>query len=143
MIDLNNTDKRLIAALKQDARATITTLSGILNVSRATVQNRLEYLVSNGIIHRFTIDVDASVDADTVKAVMLIELEGPLARSVIASLQRISEISSLHTTNGNWDLVAHIETVGLSEFDGVLRRIREIKGVLNSETNILLNRASA
>ena len=141
MQEITNTDKRLIAALKQDSRATITTLAGLLNVSRATVQTRMDNLIAGGIIQRFTIDVDASVDSDTVKAIMLIELEGPLARSVIFSLKRVSEISSLHTTNGNWDLAAHIETVGLAEFDQVLRRIREIKGVLNSETNILLNRA--
>ena len=47
--------------------------------------------------------------------------------------------NSLHSTNGTWDLVAQIETVNLPEFDRVLREIREIKGVLNSETSLLLN----
>ena len=77
-----------------------------------------------------------------IRAVMLIELEGTLARSVTASLRRLPEIASLHTTNGAWDLVAHIETASLSEFDRILRQTREIKGVLNSETSILLNRAT-
>jgi len=143
MRTLTTIDRRLIAALKQDARVSVTTLAALLNVSRATVQTRMESLIADSIIQRFTVDVDASVDSETVKAVMLIELEGPLARSVIATLQKISEISSLHTTNGGWDLVAHIETVGLAEFDQLLRRIREVKGVLNSETNILLNRAGS
>ena len=50
-------------------------------------------------------------------------------------------IVALHTTNGTWDLVAHVETKNLPEFDQILRKVREIKGVLNSETSLLLNKA--
>ena len=139
---LSHHDRRLIAALKKDGRASITNLAALLGQSRATVQARLQRLVSAGIIQRFTIDLDATVDAQLIRAVMLIELEGTLARSVTASLRRLPEIASLHTTNGAWDLVAHIETASLSEFDRILRQTREIKGVLNSETSILLNRAT-
>ncbi|MEO1141163.1 MAG: Lrp/AsnC family transcriptional regulator, partial [Pseudomonadota bacterium] len=87
MIDLTSTDRQLIAALKQDARASVTTLASRLNVSRATVQARMERLTNSGIIQRFTVELDASVDSDAIKAVMLIELEGPLARSVISHLK--------------------------------------------------------
>lgn len=142
MHTLSHHDRRLIAALKKDGRASITNLAALLGQSRATVQARLQRLISSGIIQRFTIELDATVDAEMIRAVMLIELEGTLSRSVTASLRHIPEIASLHTTNGAWDLVAHIETASLSEFDHVLRRIREIKGVLNSETSILLNRAT-
>ena len=101
----------------------------------------MERLIKAGVIQRFTIEVDASAEVEVVRAVMMIELEGTLARSVTGSLNRLSEIVSLHTTNGTWDLVAHIETSGLPEFDRVLREVREIKGVLNSETSLLLNKA--
>lgn len=141
MNDLSSTDRRLIYALKQDGRASVTTLAGLLRVSRATVQARMERLIKAGVIQRFTIEVDASAEVEVVRAVMMIELEGTLARSVTGSLNRLSEIVSLHTTNGTWDLVAHIETSGLPEFDRVLREVREIKGVLNSETSLLLNKA--
>jgi len=141
MNDLSSTDRRLIYALKQDGRASVTTLAGLLRVSRATVQARMERLIKAGVIQRFTIEVDASAEVEVIRAVMMIELEGTLARSVTGSLNRLSEIVSLHTTNGTWDLVAHIETSGLPEFDRVLREVREIKGVLNSETSLLLNKA--
>ena len=36
-------------------------------------------------------------------------------------------------------MVAQIETTGLPEFDLILRQIREIRGVANSETSLLLN----
>ena len=139
--DLTASNRKLLAALKRDGRASITTLASLLGLSRATVQARMERLIAGGIIQRFTIEVDSAVERDIIRAVMMIELQGSMSRSVIAALRNIPEIAALHTTNGNWDLIARIETTSLADFDRVLRRVREIKGILNSETNILLNRA--
>lgn len=143
MTDLSTTDHRLIAALKKDGRASVTTLAGLLNVSRATVQSRMERLLSTGVIQRFTIELDAVGSLDLIRAVMMIELQGILARTVIGQLRNVPEIISLHTTNGTWDLVAQIEVSNLVEFDRILRKVREISGVLNSETCILLDTAKA
>jgi len=46
---------------------------------------------------------------------------------------------SLHTTNGTWDLIAEIRAGSLTDLDRVLREVRTIDGVLNSETSILLS----
>jgi len=142
MSSLDPTDRRLIAALKLDGRASITTLAGQLGVSRATVQTRLNRLVSSGVIQRFTVELDAMGADDRIHAVMMIELQGNLARAVTRALRRMPEIVSLHTTNGAWDLVARIETPSLPEFDRVLREVREISGVLKSETCLLLDTAT-
>lgn len=139
---LDPTDRQLIAALKQDGRASITTLAGRLGVSRATVQNRMSRLVSSGVIQRFTIDLDAMGSDDQIHAVMMIALQGNLARSITRALRGMPEIASLHTTNGSWDLVARIETSSLPEFDRLLREVREITGVVNSETCLLLDTAT-
>ncbi len=131
-----------MAALKQDGRASITRLAQMLGQSRATVQARLDRLVQSGAIERFTIDLNPALDVELIRAVTMIELEGILTRSVTRTLKRMDAVMSLHSTNGTWDLVAHIETANLPEFDRVLREIREIKGVLNSETSLLLNSVS-
>ena len=141
MTDLKLVDRKLITALKKNSRASITTLAGQLEVSRATVQHRMQRLVDRGIIQRFTVELDAVGSGDVIRAVMMIELQGNLARSVIKTLRKLPDIVSLYTTNGAWDLVANIETSNLPEFDQVLSRVREISGVLNSETCILLDRA--
>ena len=104
-MDLTLQDRKLLAALKQDSRASITGLAQALGQSRATVQARLDRLIHSGVIQRFTIDVDAAADADMIRAVMMIELEGVLTRSVIRTLKSMPAIVSLHSTNGTWDLV--------------------------------------
>lgn len=132
-------DRELIAILRKDGRASISKLSDILNVSRGTVQNRLDRLLSSGAILGFTIRAREDVDAGTVRAVMLVEVVGKSTSQVIKKLRGIPELYKLHTTNGAWDLVAEVQASNLMEFDRVLRDVRLIDGVLNSETSILLS----
>lgn len=141
MPELTLNDRKLLTALKRDGRASITTLASQLGVSRATVQASMERLVSSKTIERFTIDIDGSVGGELIRAMMTIEVQGILTSDVVRSLNKMPEIISLHSTNGAWDLVAQIEASSLAEFDGLLRRTREISGILNTETSILLNTA--
>ncbi|MEM6933954.1 MAG: Lrp/AsnC family transcriptional regulator [Pseudomonadota bacterium] len=141
MIELDTIDRRLVAKLKLDGRASITQLAGELGLARGTVQNRIARLISTGAIRRFTVEVDIPDDPKEIEAVMLIEIEGSRARSIIGDLRRRPQVSSVYSTNGNWDLVANIRVASLSEFDAFLQTVRDLRGVLNSETCLLLNRA--
>jgi DNA-binding Lrp family transcriptional regulator len=135
----DSVDKALIAILRADARASISKLAKLLHVSRGTVQNRLDRLISSGAILGFTIRAHDELETDVVKAIMMIEVVGKSTTQVISKLRGIPQLSKLHTTNGSWDLVADIKTSNLLEFDRILREVREIDGVLNSETSILLS----
>ena len=135
----DSVDKELIAILRTDARASISTLAKLLHVSRGTVQNRLDRLIDSNAILGFTIRAHDELETDVVKAIMMIEVIGKSTTQVINKLRGIPQLEKLHTTNGTWDLVAEIKTSSLLEFDLVLRDVRTIEGVLNSETSILLS----
>lgn len=135
---MDNTDRRLLAILRTDGRASISKLADVLKISRGTVQNRIDRLTTEGIIAGFTVRIAAAEDPDAVRAVMLIEITGQKTLAAIKTLRGIPEIRALHTTNGAWDLVAEIQTENLAEFDRVLRHIRALDGVSKSETSLLL-----
>jgi len=139
MPELDDIDRRLIALLRADGRAPVTSLSRMLGVSRATVNSRLDRLTAEGTVLGFTIRVRADHDGDGIRAVSLIEVEGRTAADVIRQLRGTPEIHALHSTNGAWDLVAELHTSNLAEFDRLLGQIRAIDGVLNSETSLLLS----
>lgn len=132
-------DRSIIGHLRVDGRASLSKLADAIGVARGTVQNRLDRLVETGTVMGFTIRVRDDYDDRTVHAVMMIEVVGKSTTQVIRKLRGLPEIASLHTTNGNWDLVANIRAGGLADFDRVLREIRMIDGVLNSETSLLLS----
>ena len=72
----------------------------------------------------------------------MIELQGRMSRGVIRTLRSIPEVAVIHSTNGAWDLVVELNAGSLSDFDRVLREIREVPGVLNSESSLLLSPVS-
>ena len=129
----------MIGLLRTDGRAPLSKLAEILKVSRGTVQNRLDRLLSSGTLHGFTVRVRDDYEHDAIRSLMMIEVVGKSTSQVIMKLRGIPELQTLHTTNGDWDLVAEIQTLSLNDFDRVLREVRMIDGVLNSETSILLS----
>jgi len=132
-------DRRIIAHLRTDGRASLTKLSDVLGVARGTVQNRLDRLIETGTLLGFTVRVREDYDVNTVRAVMMVEVVGKSTTQVVRKLRGLTEISALHTTNGNWDLVADIRAASLADFDRVLREVRMIDGIANSETSLLLS----
>ena len=142
MTRLDDIDRKIIARLQIDGRATVTTLAGVLELARGTVQTRLTRLIDSRTIKRFTIDLNTLEANELVRAVMMIEMRGNTANAVQKALKRMPEVSALHRTCGVWDLVVELETTSLYEFDSVLSRIRELPGVSNSETCPLLRRVS-
>lgn len=131
-------DRALIAVLRTDGRAPVSKLAEVLGVSRATVQNRLDRLLSSGAVLGFTVRVREELEDNAIRAVMMIEVVGRSTAQVIRALRGMPELHRLHTTNGNWDLVAEIRTTTLAGFDRVLNDVRRIQGVANSETSLLL-----
>ena len=135
----NQIDRELIALLRHDGRAPFSKLAQILKISRGTVQNHIDRLLASGILLGFTVRVQKNSEPDSVRAVMMIEVVGKSTTEVIRKLHGLPELEALHTTNGAWDLVAEIRAASLSDFDRLLREVRYIDGVLNSETSILLS----
>lgn len=134
---LTEIDRALISALRENSRMSMTELAHATGVSRTTAKVRLESLVAEGRIRRFTIETDVDVEGE-IKAITMVELQGRMSRAVIKTLSRIPEVATVYSTNGAWDLVVEIKTDSLVSFDRVLRDIRNIQGVLNSETSLLL-----
>ncbi|MER8365648.1 Lrp/AsnC family transcriptional regulator [Mesorhizobium sp. M0751] len=135
---MDQLDEQIITSLRHDARRSISDLAISLGVSRATVRSRIERLERDGVIVGYTVILRADAVDQRVRGIMMIEIEGHAADRVIRALGGFSEVSTIHTTNGRWDLVIELGTQTLSEFDAVLRRIRLIPGITGSETSLLL-----
>lgn len=135
---MDTLDKRLMTLLRHDARRSISDLSVELGVSRATVRSRIERLERAGEIIGYTVILRSDAVDLPVRGIMLIEIEGHVTDRVIRALGGFSEVSAIHTTNGRWDLVVVLGADSLGDLDAVLRRIRLIGGITNSETHLLL-----
>jgi DNA-binding Lrp family transcriptional regulator len=136
---MDDVDQSLIAALRRDGRASLSDLAHALGLARATVRARLERLQAAGEVVGFTVLTRGDVSALPVRALMMIAIEGRGAEKTMARLAGIPAVQAVHSTNGRWDLIAEIGTATLPELDDVMFRVREIDGVVTSETNLLLS----
>lgn len=134
---LSEGDRAIIAALRHNGRMSITELAQHTGLSRNTAKARFDALVQAGRIRRFTIETDVDVEGE-VRAITMVALQGKMSRQVIRTLSRIPGITTVYATNGAWDLVVDIRTDTLVNFDRILREIREVPGVVNSESCLLL-----
>lgn len=138
-IKMNNVDHIILGLLKDNARMSITDLAAKAKVSRATVQKRIEYMESTGIITGYTVRFRPNTEKNIIRAWMNIMVEGTKAQAVIRQLRLESAVERLHTTNGKWDILVELQSDSLENFDKALERIRNISGIYNSETSILLS----
>ena len=132
-------DHQLISLLREDGRAPISKIASVLGISRATVQTRIDRLLDSGAVLGFTLRVRQDYDNRGIRAIMMIEVAGRTTTKVIKFLRGLPQLHALHTTNGAWDLVAEIRADSLSDFDRILREVRDVDGIINSETSILLS----
>src|SRR4051794_32579062 len=102
---MDSLDEKLITLLRHSARRSISDLAADLGVSRATARSRMERLEQSGEIIGYTVILRAEAINPAVRGIMMIEIEGHAADRVIRALGGFSEVATIHTTNGRWDLV--------------------------------------
>ncbi len=136
---MDDIDKRLVAILRHNGRASVSDLATTLGLSRATVRARLDRLQNSGDVVGFSVVLKQDVARDPVRALMMIGIEGRGTDRVIRQLHSLPDVRALHSTNGRWDVIAELGTETLEALDQVLTRIRKIDGVTQSETSLLLS----
>ena len=70
---------------------------------------------------------------------ILINVSANEEEDIIYQMIVMPKISRLYATNGRWDLAAEIQTPTLEAFDVAISRLRQIPGVRETDTSLLLS----
>ncbi len=136
---MDDIDRKLIGLLRANARSSVASLAKTLGVARGTVQNRISKLERNGTIAGYTLRMQPNEASNRIAAITTIAVEGNTLERALRQLRSDPAVETLHTTNGRWDIVAEVRADSLQEIDLVLNRLRQIAGVLSTETSLLLS----
>jgi DNA-binding Lrp family transcriptional regulator len=137
--NLDAKDLNLIALLRSNARMPVVNLAKHLGVSRATVQNRINKLEHDGIILGYTVKLSPDSESHPVRLLMNISVEAKNEPAVIKRLRGYPEVITIHHTTGHWDVIADIRAQTLPTLNSIMGEIRLIEGILQTETNLLLD----
>ncbi|MCB1804131.1 MAG: Lrp/AsnC family transcriptional regulator [Candidatus Competibacteraceae bacterium] len=138
MIQLDNTDKRLLQLLEANARASTVALARQLGISRGTVQNRIDRLLRQGVIQQFTIRYNESIERSFLRAHVLIKVTPKMDARLHARLRKLTEVSAVYSVSGNYDIMLFLKTATIEEIDRTLDKIRDLDGVESTVSSLIL-----
>ena len=136
---MNNLDASIIALLKRNARMSVTQMSHELTVSRVTIDSHIKKMETSGVITGYTVTLGAEEFRHNVSGWIMINVLANEEENIITKMISMPEITRLHTTNGRWDLAAEIQTSTLEAFDTAISRLRQIPGIKDTDTSLLLS----
>jgi DNA-binding Lrp family transcriptional regulator len=137
---MDDLDQRLIAELRNDARKSATLLAKRLGVSRGTIQNRIDRMVDDGRIQRFTLQLGPTLEESQVSAFTLVRAKVDDGRAVHLALRKVSGVLEVATLSGAFDFVVELRAGSLAQMDGILDQIRAIPDVAETQCHIRLSR---
>jgi DNA-binding Lrp family transcriptional regulator len=136
---LDATDRKLIALLRENARASTAELARKLGLSRTTVQSRMERLQRQRVIAGYTITVPDELEASLVRSHVFITLGPKQSGAIETALRKIPEVRVLHSVSGPFDLIAIVAATSIGELDALIDRIGALDGVERTTSAIVLS----
>jgi DNA-binding Lrp family transcriptional regulator len=136
---IDATDQRILALLREDARASTSKLGRKLGLSRTTVQSRIERLLERGVIAGFTVRLSDEMVRGQIRAHVMIKALPKLASRVEAELRRLPEVRKLYAISGAHDFIAVLVADSVRAIDGLLDRIGVLEGVDRTDSSIVLS----
>ena len=135
---MDETDKKLIALLQENARRSTSELARHLGLSRTTVQDRINRLEARKIIGGYTIKFDPGYDQRQLTAHVMVKIEPRGQDAVVSQCRKMPEVTSLYTISGEFDLIAIVKAETPEVLDTALDDIRRIKSIERTTTSIVL-----
>lgn len=133
---MDKLDERIVALLREDSRLSFVEIAAKVDLSEAAVRRRVANLVSSGVIHKFTIELN---EPELTSAITYISVNPAHPTSEVSkSIQGIIGVETIYETTGQFDIAVIIKGPNIAEVNKSVEEIRRLTGVINTNTTIVL-----
>lgn len=140
---LDNTDKKILEILQDDARITNLELANRIGISPPATLERVKRLENNGVIKKYVALVDpAKVSKGTfaLVSVALMIHQIPSIDSFTKQINKLDEVLECYHITGSDDFMLKIAVENIEQYEKfILNKLTKIKGVSKVTTNIVLS----
>jgi len=136
--EIDALDRRLLAALREDSRLTVSHLAKSLDIPRTQVYARLARLEAEKVIAGYTLRLGQAFSRTRMRAHVMIKCLPRLSLEVETGLAKITEITAIHAISGEYDIIAMIEAANGEEVNDLIDRIGLLEGVERTTTSVIL-----
>jgi DNA-binding Lrp family transcriptional regulator len=140
-VTFDDLDRRIVAALIEDARATYAEIGMQVGLSAPAVKRRVDRLRASGTITGFSARVDPSALGWNTEAYVELFCRGRTSPGQIAAaVSKHPEVVSACTVTGEADALLHIIAADMRHFEQVVERIGAEPLVVRTRSVIVLSR---
>ncbi|MEM2947335.1 MAG: Lrp/AsnC family transcriptional regulator [Candidatus Bathyarchaeia archaeon] len=127
---MDELDLKILKLLEEDGRLTFMDIAKKLRLSESTIRKRVQALKENGVIKKFTVEIDpAKIGLNTV-AIVGIDVDPPKLLEVSQKLCEFKEIRCVATSTGDHMIMTEIWTKDGRELTRLIsEKIGPIEGV--------------
>ena len=136
---LDDTDRKLIALLRANARTPTAALARSLGLSRSAVQERLRRLERDAVIRGYTLTLCDEAARGGVSAHVLLTLDPKQQDRALAADKGLPEATAAYSASGTHDAIVMLTAETSAHLDEVLNRIGKMPGVNRTTSAILLS----
>jgi len=133
---MDEKDKQIIKILKEDSRAAYADIGNQVNLSEGAVRKRIKTLTDEGIIRKFTIKVATEEGAQAIT--LLATNPAYPTLEVSKRIREIANVETLYEVTGEYDIVAVISGMNVTEVNECIEKIRRVEGIMKTNTMIVL-----
>lgn len=134
-----NLSHKILALLQEDGRQSVRELAERLGVSATTIGKRLEQLEQEGVLRGVTADIDYDKFGYSYMAVTRFKVQGDEFSNVLELLEQFPQLTDIYEVTGNYDILAIGHYKDRTDMNRVVKRLQEHKGVIESNTSMVLN----
>jgi len=136
---IDETDRRLIGKLRENARSPISNLARALGLSRTTVQSRLERLERLGVVTGYTLKVSEAYERGLIHAYVMLTTAPKQTAAVISAARATTAVRRLASVSGPFDLIAEVATQTVSEMDELIDALGALDGVERTTSSVVMS----
>ena len=127
-------DLKILEELKEDSRKSFNLIAEDVGKTEATVRRRVNKLLEDDIIKKFTIEYNVNSKPKT-RATVKIEPDFKEIKGILKELTEIEEITDIWRLSGECGLFIKVEIESIEKFNPLIEeKISQIKGVKIMET---------
>ena len=135
---LDDVDAKIIEILKKDSRTPFTEVASMLGVSDATIHQRLKKLKAEGILLRYTVEINEDLLAKKIHGFALINVNLGHLEEVISKLTLNNSVNKIYETHGMNDLIVLVDAGNLDELRELIIEIRQIENISSIKITTIL-----
>jgi DNA-binding Lrp family transcriptional regulator len=137
---LDEVDLQILQVLQSNSRISFSELGRGVGLSATAARNRINNLVSRGIITKLGAELDWEKIGWSIQSLLLIRTEHGKTEAVTKQLHKLPQILSITKTAGTVDLVVRLIASDVADFTNLLHKsLSKIPGITSMNTLMVLD----